>query len=269
MSSLTLEPLTLEPVEVQWNPVEVMQNFDPVYRGLVSKSPQHRGTVDTPPSITPFKCSPQHRGTLDTPRQPVFKWWRQGLAVVVRYHGNYYWWKNNDGWKPISEAGVNKPLGYSEGLLDWFSLEYDTLPEATEIQLRKSCKGELPKSPLKELEDGVKQLRQEVEELKVDYQITPDSMRANPRTPDDGWPLPKFTDKPQEGVTKPTCVPMFGDESYELISKELEQEDFPQYEETYLQRFRRVVMGSNTLLNHNPYLTVPVVAISLATFGVE
>jgi hypothetical protein len=203
MSSLTLEPLTLEPVEVQWNPVEVMQNFDPVYRGLVSKSPQHRGTLDSPLSITPFKCSPQHRGTLDTPL---------------------------------------------------------SIPHFQKIRA---------KSPLKELEDGVKQLRQEVEELKEDYQITPSSMHANPGTPNDASHLLEFTDKPRDDVVKPKCIRMCTDESYELISKELEQEDFPQYEETYLQCFRRVVMGSNTLLHHNPYLTVPVVAFSLATFGFE
>lgn len=203
MASLTLEPLTPVPVEVQWNPVEVMQNFDPVYRELVSKSPQHRGTLDSPLSITPFKFSPQHRGTVDTPL---------------------------------------------------------SIPHFQKIRA---------KSPLKELEDGVKQLRQEVEELKGDYQLTPSSMRVNPGTPDDDWPLPKFTDKPQDGAVKPKCIQMCTDESYELISKELEQEDFPQYEETYLQRFRRVVMGSNALLYHNPYLTVPVVAISFATFGIE
>ena len=84
--------------------------------------------------------------------------------------------------------------------------------------------------------------------------------------------LPEFTDEPIGDIIRPESlhINIDEDDSYEFVSSELEQEDFPACEETYLQRFRRVITGSNPLLRQaNPYISVPVVTISLTTFGFE
>jgi len=83
-----------------------------------------------------------------------------------------------------------------------------------------------------------------------------------------------FTEKPLKNINKPCPLKTEGtqtlDDDFVVVNSELAQEDLPdQEEETFFQRLRRLLLTSTQTGQQSPYITIPVVAISLASFSLD
>ena len=106
----------------------------------------------------------------------------------------------------------------------------------------------------------------------LNYHISPASTSRAASIPTWAPPVP-FTNKPPPNTYRPRALKTKEtqtlEEDFIVVSDELDQEDFTVQGETFFQRIRRTLLYSNTTSNQSPYIAIPIITLSLVTFGYE